>query len=57
MLINEVEIYRGLQRKAEQLGVSKGDLVCLGTMAVLNASNDKLIEAFSRIEVRPTVRA
>lgn len=57
-MLNEVELLRGLQQKAEELGVSKGDLVCLGTMAVLQASNDKLIDAFSRIEVRPrTVRA
>jgi hypothetical protein len=50
---NQIELLRELQKKSEELGISKGDLVQLGTLAICRTSNQKIMEVISKLSVSP----
>lgn len=52
-MLNQVELLRGLQDKAERLGVTKGDLVELGCLAIVRSSDEKVQDAIGRLRYVP----
>jgi hypothetical protein len=52
-MLNQVTLLKELQAKAERLGVDKGTLVELGTLAVVRSPDSKVEEVIGRIRCMP----
>jgi hypothetical protein len=55
-MLDQVQLLRELQAKADRLGVDQGTLVELGAAAVVRSSDEKVREVIGRIRCVP-VRA
>lgn len=50
---NQVQLLTELQAKSEETGISKGDLVQLGTLAICRTPTHKIMEVISKLSVSP----
>lgn len=52
-MLNQTQLLKELQAKAERLGIDKGTLVELGTLAVIRSPDAKVREVIGRIRCVP----
>ena len=52
-MFNQVQLLNGLQKKSEELKISKGDLVMLGSAIIVQCDTEKLKLLIGRIQCIP----